>query len=91
MLDTDIKIIGITKIKKMKKIISIIHIKLIGEYILKVKKIIMMEVTLKDIIEDIELVIDQMKKQMKTIIIIMVIPLIVDIEEKFKLYLLLNI
>ena len=50
------------------------------------KKIIMMEVTLKDSIEDIELVIDLMKKQMKAIIIIMVIPPIIDIEEKFKLF-----
>ena len=46
-------------------------------------KIIMMEVILKDIIEDIEPVIDLMINQMKTIII-MEILLIVDIEEKYK-------
>ena len=90
MLDIDTKILEITKINKMKKIISIILIKLVGECILKMKKIIMMEVTLKDIIEDIEPVIDLMKKQMITIIIT-VIPPIIDIEEKFKLNLLLNI
>ena len=76
-----IKIIGIIKIKKMKKKIRIVLIKLI-EKILKMKKV-------KDIVGE-EQEIYLMKIQMKTKIIIMIITHIVDIEEKYKFFILLN-